>query len=570
MENLRLSWLLEEAAALMEIKGENPFKVRAFQNASRAVSSLPQSYRQMLQNGQLAKVQGIGKGLLSQIEKYAVNGTLPALAELQQEIPEGVVEFLNIPNVGPKMARLFYEQLGVTTVEELEDAARARKVRELKGLGGKTEMGLLRGIERMRQRSGRTSTAIARPLAEEVREMLQALPFVETCTIAGSLRRQRDTVKDLDFLVISHEPAKVIEVFVSLPAVKEITARGTSKASVVFRAGLNGDVRVLNQEQYGCGLHYFTGSQAHNIRMRQVAKDNGYVLNEYSLTHGETHNAVPIADEHELYAALDLPYIEPELREDRGEIEAAQKGALPKRLEVQHIRGDLHMHTVYSDGVNTVAEMAEAARSKGRTYIAICDHSRSLKVANGMSAEKLLRQVEEVRTLAAQLDFPILAGVECDILADGSLDYDDELLAQLDIVVASIHSGFQQEEHQLTRRLLRAIAHPHVHIIGHPTGRMLGQREPYPVDMESVIAAAKQHRKILEINATPERLDLNETYAALCRENAVPVAINTDAHRTDQLDYMDLGVAYARRAWLEPQHVANAWPLQDLLAYIGK
>ncbi len=570
MDNLRLSWLLEEAAALMEIKGENPFKVRAFQNGARIVAGLPRSFQEMLDDGELAQTSGIGKGLLGQIKDYAQSGSLNALDELRQEIPEGVAEFLHIPGVGPKMARTFYDKLGVTTVADLEDAARARKVRELKGLGGKTEMSLLRSIERMRQRSGRTSTAIARPLANEVKSLLESLSCVETCTIAGSLRRQSATVKDLDVLVVSDQPEQVIEVFVALPYVQEITGQGSTKASVVFKAGLNGDLRVLTAEQFACGLHYFTGSKAHNIRMRQIAKEQGYTLNEYSLTNTQTGQETPIGSESDLFRCLGLAYIEPELREDRGEIEAAQQGTLPQRLTVEHIQGDLHMHTVYSDGANTVAEMAEAARAMGHKYIAICDHSRSLKIANGMSVERLLRQRDEIRQVSKEMNFPILSGVECDILADGSLDYEDDLLAQLDIVVASIHSGFQQEEHQLTQRLIRAIEHPYVHIIGHPTGRMLGQREPYPVDMDAVIAAAKRQKKILEINATPERFDLNETYAAMCREQGVPVAINTDAHRTEQLRYVESGVAYARRAWLEPKHVANTWPLEDLLAYIGK
>jgi len=567
MDNLQLSWLLQETAALMEIKGENPYKIRAYQNGARTVAELSSSVRTLINNGELAKVPGIGKGLRGQIEAYLQEGCLPELEKLRTDIPAGVASLLDVPGIGPKMARQFYQELGVTSVAELEQAAQARKIRQLRGLGGKTEMSILRGIERMKQRQGRTSLAIARPLAENISSVLQSAPGVRRVVVAGSFRRCRDTVKDLDFLVAADNGERVIDVFAEMPLVQEVAGKGTKKASAVLKAGLNADLRILPEEKFAFGLHYFTGSKDHNVHMRQIAERQGLSLSEYGLTVSSTGEELGAASEEDLFEHLGLAYIPAELREDRGEIEAAAENALPELITLDDIQGDLHMHTSYSDGTNSIEEMAAAAKKRGLRYIAICDHSKSLAVANGMSAELLRKQAAAVRSVSDKLGFPILAGVECDILSDGSLDYDDALLGDLEVVVASIHSGFQQDEHQITRRIIAAIKHPLTHIVAHPTGRMLGQREAYPVDMDAVIDAAAHYGKMLEINGTPERLDLHETYAAMCRERDVPLVINTDAHSVEQLDFMEGAVCYARRAWLEPKHVANTWSLADFLAY---
>lgn len=567
MENLSLAWMLQEIADLLELKGENLFKIRAYNKAARSISELAVSIKTLDADGKLGQLTGIGKALEAKIHEYVATGSISYLEQLHQEIPRGLLELLHIPGVGPKMVQQFYQQLGVTSLDDLETVAKARRIRGLKGMGTKTELSILRGIERHRSGSGRISLSVANQVAQLICMLLEALSVVERVEIAGSIRRFRESCKDLDFVVASTSPLKVIEVFTQMPLVAEIIVCGDTKASVRLKTGFTADLRVVAMDQFYCTLHYLTGSKEHNVVMRQIAQKQGMHLSEYALIKNEV---IPITSEVELYKALGLSYIAPELREDRGEILAAQTGKLPKLISRSDILADLHMHTTYSDGIHSISEMAEAAKKLGFTYIAICDHSQALSIANGLSEVRLRRQMQEIKQLCNALEFPILCGTEVDILADGSLDFDDRILAELDIVVASIHSGFQQDKDKLTDRIIQAIKNPHVSIIAHPTGRIIGHRQPYDLDMELIMQAAFDYGKILEINATPDRLDLSDVYARMAKARGVKLAINTDAHSVDHFRHMDLGVGYARRAWLEPEDVVNTWSIQELQDFLGR
>ncbi len=569
MENLSLAYVLQEIATLLEFKGENIFKVRAYEKAAKIITELPENIVTVTKEGRLGKITGIGKALESKITEFVTTGSVEYLEQLRTDVPPGLLELLDIPGVGPKMIQTFHQQLGITSLDELEAAAKAKKIRELKGLGAKTELSIVRDLERTRCGSTRVSIGVVLPISQEVKAYLQQIIGVEQVEIAGSIRRFREDTKDLDLLVASHDSVTVMDTFCTMPIVEEISVRGDTKASVVLKTGFSADLRVVTPTQFPCALHYFTGSKNHNIRMRKRAQKRGMKLSEYALTN-ENGEALEINSEADLFSLLGLSYIPPELREDRGEFQAAASNTLPRLISMDQIRSDLHMHTVYSDGTNRISEMAKAAQKNGLAYIGICDHSRTLTIANGMSVKRLMKQRHEIKQVSQDLGFPIMCGVECDILADGSLDYDDAVLADLDIVVASIHSGFRQEEHKLTHRVIQAIKNPHVSIIAHPTGRIIGHRQPYDIDLDAVIQAAADYGKILEINASPERLDLADQYARAAKDKGVKLAINSDAHSVEQLDYMHYGVAYAKRAWLESCDVVNTWTIQELQDYLGK
>ena len=571
MRNLEIAKLFHEIADLLEIKDENIFKIRAYRRAAMNLESLTEEIEAVAAHGGLAEIAGIGKDLAAKIQQALETGRLEYLEGLRAEIPRGVVELMAIPGVGPKTAKLLFQQLQVDSVEKLEALALQGQLLGLPGVKQKTVENILKGIQVVKAGRERMPLGRALPLAHELVQILETLPDVKQISLAGSLRRMRETVKDVDLLITSTKPAKVMAVFTALPQVAEVLLQGETKATIRHREGIQVDLRVVEPDCFGAALQYFTGSKAHNIRVRELAVRKGLKVSEYGIFNEATGTRIAGATEEEVYTAIGLPYIPPELREDAGEIEAAIEGRLPELLTLSDLRGDLHTHTNWTDGHHPLEALIEAAQRRGYEYIIISDHSRSATVAGGLSEEKLLDQISQVRALSKKYTkIRILAGSECDILADGSLDFSDRVLTQLDIAVCAVHSRFKQDRAGMTARIVKALANPYVHIFAHPTGRLIGERDPYDVDLEAVFAAAKQYGKALEINAQPSRLDLNDHHARRAKELGVRLAISTDTHSLNQLDNMSLGVATARRAWIEKSDVINTWPLDRLLAWTYK
>ncbi len=571
MRNLEIAKLFNEIADLLEIKEENVFRIRAYRRAAMNLESLTEEIEAVAARGGLSEIAGIGKDLAAKIQQALETGRIAYLEELRKEIPRGVVELMAIPGVGPKTAKLFFDKLHVDSVEKLEAFALQGKLLGLPGIKQKTVENILKGIQVVKKGRERMLLGQALPLAREIVQMLEKLPQVKQISMAGSLRRMRETVKDFDLLATSTKPAKVMEVFTSLPQVAEVLLQGDTKATIRHREGIQVDLRVVEPECFGAALQYFTGSKAHNIRVRDLASRQGLKVSEYGVFKEATGERIAGATEEEVYRAIGLPYIPPELREDTGEVEAALEGRLPDLLDLKDIRGDLHAHTNWSDGHHNLEALIEAAHRRGYEYIIVSDHSRSATVAGGLSEEKLFEQIGTIRALNKKYKkIRILAGSECDILADGTLDYPDRVLAQLDIVVCAVHSRFKQDREGMTARIVKAISNPYVHILAHPTGRLIGERDPYEVDLESVFAAAKQHGKAVEINAQVSRLDLNDHHARRAKELGVMISINTDTHFLDQLENMTLGVATARRAWIGKSDVINTMPLAKLLSWAQK
>lgn len=571
MRNLEIAKLFNEIADLLEIKDENVFKIRAYRRAAMNLESLTEEIEDVATRGGLLEIAGIGKDLAAKIQQALQTRRIEYLEELRKEIPRGVVELMSIPGVGPKTAKLLFEKLQVDSVESLEALAQAGKLLGLPGIKEKTVKNILKGIQVVKKGRERMGLGRALPLAREIVQLLEKLPQVKRISMAGSLRRMRETAKDVDLLVTSTKPAKVMEVFTSLPQVAEVLLRGDTKATILHREGIQVDIRVVEPACFGAALLYFTGSKAHNIRVRELASRKGLKVSEYGVFKEVTGKRIAGATEEEVYKVIGLPYIPPELREDAGEIEAALEGRLPDLVELKDLRGDLHAHTNWSDGHHNLEALIEAAHRRGYEYIIVSDHSRSSTVAGGLSEERLLEQVEKVRALNKKYPkLRILAGSECDILADGRMDFPDRVLAQLDIVLAAVHSRFKQGRAEMTARIVKALGNPYVNILAHPTGRLIGERDPYDVDLEAVFAAAKQHGKAVEINAQPARLDLNDHHARRGKELGVKFSIDTDTHFLDQLENMTLGVATARRAWIGKADVINTMPLSKLLTWAYK
>ena len=566
MKNIELSRIFEQIAKILKIKGENPFKIRAYEKITLVLENLPIDIETIYQQGGLNNIPGLGTGIAKKIEEFLTTGQLEYYEKLKTTIPAGVVELLDISEVGPKTAKLLYEQLEIDNIDKLEKAVREHQIKDLPGMGAKSETNILRGIELYKRRKERFLLGRALPLAEEMVESLSQLKETNKISFAGSLRRKKETIGDIDILVTSQNPEKIMRTFISLPQVREILAEGPTKSSIITKDDLHIDVRVVEPISFGAALQYFTGSKAHNIKLRELALKRGLKINEYGVFEVESGNRIAGEKEEEVYQALNLPFIPPELREDRGEIEAAQENKLPQLVEYSQIKGDLHLHTKWSDGAHTIRQMAEAAQKRGYKYIAITDHSQSLKFAGGLIEERLREQVEEIQKLNQELkDFTILSGIEVDIKSDGSLDFSDEILSKLDVVIAAIHSGFKQESKIITERIMKAMQNRFVNIIAHPTGRLIGYRESYQVDINEMMEVAVKTGTILEINAYPERLDLNDIYCRMAKEKGVQLAIETDAHSIEGLTFMDLGVAVARRGWLEEKEVINTLPLDKLL-----
>ena len=567
--NLEIARIFAQIADMLEIQQESTFRVNAYRKGTRALESLGEDVVAIAARGELRKIGGIGASLAEKIEEYLTTGTIAYYDELRQAVPPGLSELMTIPEVGPKTALLLYQHLRIADVNALEQAARAGKIRALPRMGARIEQNILQGIERRRQQTARQPIGVVLPQAQAVVDALARVPGAEALSVAGSLRRWRDTIADIDIVVATTAADAVMETFVQLPQVARVLSRGATLSNVLLGVtGVQCDVRAVEPQAYGAALQYFTGSKDHNVQVREMAVRRGLRINEYGVFRVVDEYRLGGRREEEVYVALDLPWIPPEMREGRGEVELAQRGALPTLVALADIRGDLHLHTTWSDGDDTVEAMARGARARGYEYIAITDHSRSLKFAGGVSVEDLRDHADTVRAVGDRIGLHILMGSEVDILADGSLDYPDEVLQRLDLVIGSVHSRLRMTPEEMTRRVIRAMENPHLDVLGHPTGRMIGQREPFELDLEAVVEAARRTGTALEINAYPDRLDLKDTHVRLARDRGALFEIGTDSHRQDHLRTMEYGIGTARRGWVEPAGVINTWPLPRLLDFL--
>ncbi|MFK7802975.1 MAG: DNA polymerase/3'-5' exonuclease PolX [Anaerolineae bacterium] len=573
MKNVDIAVKFNQVSDLLQIRGDNIHRVLSYRRAAESITDLAQDVSHLAQNNELTSIPGIGKTLKEKINEILSTGRLEFLDRLTEEIPLSILDLLKIEGMGAKRVKLVYDKLGITNLEALEKAALDGTLADLPGLGKKSAEKVIKGIQALRSfGDNRVRLGVALPAAEEILAELKKLPCVIKAAIGGSVRRRKETIGDIDLLVATDDPEKVMEVFTTLDLVNEVVAKGPTKSRIVIQKGLGVDLRVLPAENWGTLISYFTGSQAHNVRLRELAKSQGLSLNEYDFSKTDSDEKILCPTEEEVYKVLDMPWIPPELREDRGEIEAAKSGDLPNLITLNDIRGDLHMHTTWSDGNHTILEMAQAAIALGRQYICITDHSYSLGIANGLDAERLLKQREAVlearETLGDQIT--IWHGTEMEIRGDGTLDFSDDVLESLDFVIAALHTGLSQPRQQVTERMLNAIENPHVDMIAHPTGRLIGRRVGADLDMEAIIEAASRTHTILEVNANPARLDLKDTFVKMALDNNVKVAINTDAHHADQLDLMPFGVATGRRGWATPENVVNSWNIDHLLTHITR
>jgi DNA polymerase (family 10) len=574
--------VIEDMARLLELKGENVFKVRAYANAARALETYHGDFRQAIEAGTLTKIPGIGKAIAEKIAEFVNTGEIAYFTELKAEFPAGLFEIFELQGLGPKKIKILWEQLGVTCIAELKTAIEEGRLATLAGFGKKTAENMLKAIEDRTKHAGAFRFGDISAGAELLLNELKELPDVSQVSLAGSYRRRKEVVRDLDYIVATKAPAAVSDFFVQHPLVESVIARGPTKSSVRLKNGIQADLRVVTNDQYAFALAYFTGSKEHNIAIRSRALARGWTLNEYRLEPvppkadaKKKIEPLPIPEvctEGELHQALGLDYIAPELREDRGEIAAAEQHTLPQLIELENLRGTFHCHTVASDGRNTLPEMADAARELGLQYLGIADHSRSSFQAHGLSIEQLVAQVAEIRALNKTFgpEFKVFAGVECDILKDGTLDYPDEILAQLDFVVASIHAQFTMPEAEMTSRIIRAISNPYVTFLAHPTGRLLLTREGYQVDFPALIDAAAATGTMIELNANPRRLDMDWRWWPRAREKGVRCAINPDAHTAASIQNLYYGIGIARKGWLTRSDVVNTLPLGKIEAELAR
>jgi DNA polymerase (family 10) len=559
MEKDRVAAILDEIGTLLEIQGENPFRCQAYHNAARAIEQMETDLGEVVRTGKLGEIRGIGETLRDKITTLVNTGELPFYEELRRRTPPGLFDVLRIQGMGPKKVKALYDQLGIDDLDKLKAACEQGKVAQLKGFGEKTQQKILEGIAFLSQTAERVRIDQALPLAERLLAGLREAPGIIRMELCGSLRRRKETIKDIDVLISSDRPGPIMDRFVNLPGVRKVIAHGDTKSSVIVGGGnvtMNADLRIVSDKQFPFALHYFTGSKEHNVAMRQMAIQRGLKLNEYELA--GPNKSIPCKDETALYKALGMEYVPPELREHTGELEAAAEGKLPTLVEVDQIQGVFHCHTVYSDGGNTVEEMAEAARALGLKYLGFGDHSQSLTVANGLSPERVRAQQAEIDAVAKKLKgIKLFKGIECDILADGRLDFEDDVLATFDYVVASVHSYFKQTREEMTTRIVRALRNPYVTMLGHATGRLLLRREGYQVDLEAVLKTAAETDTMIEINAHPQRLDLDWIHCKRAKQLGVKLVINPDAHSTDDIALYRYGVDVARRGWLEKEDVFN-------------
>ncbi|HLY28408.1 MAG TPA: DNA polymerase/3'-5' exonuclease PolX [Aggregatilineales bacterium] len=569
LTNQQVADIFDTIADMLQLKGEIIHRVMAYRRAAESIRELPRDLRAVAAEGKLQEIDGIGKTLEEKIQEMLDTGHLKFYDELQQEVPPSLVEILRINGVGPKKAMLFYKELGIKTVDELKAAAEGDKLAGLPGVGPKSAKKILEGIASLAATTERVRIDLALVAAERLLRNLLTAPGALQGHVGGSIRRGRATIGDIDLLVASQDAEPIMQAFITDEQVGRVAAHGPTKSSVELVNGRLCDLRVLPPERYGTALVYFTGGQAHNIHLRALAQERDLTLNEWAFTRPDG-SEILCATEEEVYRTLDLQYIPPEMREDRGEIEAAAAGKIPRLIEIGDIRSDLHMHTNWSDGKLSVREMAEAARSHGLLHIVITDHSQSLGVANGLTVERLRAQRQEIRQVDSEMGpgFRVFQGVELEIRTDGQLDYPDEILAELDVVVASLHSGLRQDRAQVTERLLTAIRNPNVDIIGHPRGQLIPDRPGADLDMDAVFAAAKETGTVLEINANPHRLDLDDAHARRAVEMGVMLSIDTDSHAPGEFDVLRYGIMTARRAWVRPENVINTWPTEHFIRWM--
>lgn len=567
--NRELAEIFYKIADLLEIKGEVIYKILAYRKAADNLKDLSRSAYDLWQEGRLTDIPGVGKAIAEKIEELFSTGKLGYYENLIQEVPPSLVDLLRVPDLGPKKIALFWQQMGITDLAGLEAAARAGKLRDLPGMGARSEAKIIAGIESLARRTTRTPLWKAWPVAQGLLAQLRVIPGVHTAEAAGSLRRMRETVGDLDLLVAAHDSKAAMDAFSHLPGVLRVLGSGETKTSVEFEDGMRAQLWVHPPERFGTALQYATGSKDHNVRLRELALKMGLSLSDQAFLKSDG-SEILCATEEEVYSILGLPWISPELREDRGEVQAAKAGELPRVIALQDIKAELHCHSTWSDGKASILEMAQAAKAHGYQVLAITDHSPSLGITQGVKPEDFARQRAEIAAAQAAVgdSLLILQGSEVEIRADGSLDYPDAVLENLDIVFASLHVSLRQPREQITARLLNAMRNPHVDVIGHPTGRLIPDREGADLDMDAILRAAAESGVALEISAHPQRLDLNDMHARRAIELGIPLSINTDAHRPEEMDLMHFGVAIARRGWVEARHVINTWERQDLLAWL--
>lgn len=570
MNNSRIADMLFEIADLLELKGDSVFRIRAYRNAGRKVEDLDREVVDVYEEGGLQEIQGIGEAIASKISEIIETGKLNYLEELREEFPPGLLQMMDIPDLGPKMTMKLYEELGVSTLKELKAAAKEGRIRELKGFGGKTEENILKGISIVESRTGRMLLGRAYPIASSYVSFLED-NGIEKVSIAGSLRRMKETIGDVDILVGSDEPDEVMEIFIGYEEVEDIMVRGPTKSSVRLKGGEQVDIRVVEIDSYGAALQYFTGSKEHNVELRKIAIDKGYKVNEYGIFEKETDKKVGGREEGDIYDVLDMDYVPPELRENRGELERAAQGDLPGLVTNEEIKGDFHVHSGLSDGESSLEEIVSSCRDMGYEYVGVVDHSESLGVAGGLSAEDILKSVADAAEISDGLeDFEIIRGAEVDIMPNGALDYPDHILEELGLIIGAVHSRFNMERDEMTERIITSMSGGYMDILAHPTGRLIEQREPYQLDMDKVIEAATEHDVALELNAMPERLDLNDIHCRMAKEKGAMVAIGTDSHSLAQLKHVRWGVATARRGWLETGDLLNTLSLKEVRDWIKK
>jgi DNA polymerase (family X) len=560
--------LLEHVALYMELKGENSFKISAYRKAALALENDDRSLSEI---GDFTQLNGIGKGTAAVIEEYMQEGRSLVFEQLKEEVPKGLIPLLQLPSLGGKKIAKLYKELGIENIEDLKKACESNKIQSLQGFGKKTEEKLLAAIHSTGKRPDRLPIAFMLEVAKEIEEKLVNMDGIHSFSRAGSLRRMRETVKDLDYIISTEKPDKIRDQLLALSNIKEKIAAGDTKVSLTFEYqwDVSVDFRIVKAEEFATTLHHFTGSKEHNVRMRQLAKERGEKISEYGVENSETGENLTFQSEEDFYKHFGLPFIPPELREDGKEVDDFNENY--RLINIGDIKGDLHMHSSWSDGAYSLEEMVEACREKGYRYMAITDHSQYLRVANGLTPERLLKQKEEIRKLNEKYDdILILSGIEMDILPDGSLDYEDEVLEQIDLVIASIHSSFSQSKEKIMGRLKTALEGAHIDIIAHPTGRVIGRREGYEVDMDLLIQLAKETNTALELNANPHRLDLSAENIRKAQEQGVKIVINTDAHSIDHLSFMEMGVGTAIKGWLEKDRVLNTYEAKDLVAFLKR
>ena len=560
---------LEEMSLMLDLKGENPFKIRAYSNAARTLQGVTEDINKLVEAGDITHIKGIGKGIAEVITELVQTGQSSHLEELRASIPAGMMQMLKIPGMGPKKVKAVWEKLGISTVGELEYACNENRLVDLEGFGQKTQEKILLGIEMLKKYAERHLISLGRAEAEVLYEKVKKFPGIIRGEIAGSIRRWKETIKDIDILVSAKDADRdqITERFTQLPQVDFIIAKGNTKSSVTLKSGINADLRIVSDEQFPYALHHFTGSKEHNVSMRGHAKKMNIKMNEYGLFKGETRN-IPCETETDIFHEMGMQFIPPELREDYGEIQAALKGDIPELVAWDDIRGVIHVHSHYSDGANTILEMAEAAQNMGYQYMVLSDHSKNASYANGLTEERIIKQHEEIEGINKGLkDFRILKSIECDILANGSLDYTDEVLSTFDLVIASVHYKFTMSEEEATERVLRAIRNHFVTILGHPTGRLLLAREAYPINMQKVIQTAGELGVAIELNANPHRLDMDWRLLREAKEKGVKISINPDAHRIEGIHDIRYGVGIARKGWLRAEDVLNCLSPDELIRF---